>query len=142
MAMIMRRASFSYPLPPRGGGLGWGVAAIALLAVSSTATAEPVCKGAPEIRECRVFDDAVVYVRTLDGTLAFSTEYSSTARWWPVTGQRAMPSALFYSLRANPTAVLHGDFEVCFRGNRPAAPEETLCVESGKNVAVRIPQYD
>jgi hypothetical protein len=113
-----------------------------LFVMSGVALAEPVCKGDPEIRECRVFDDSVVYVRTIDGTLAFSTEYSAAARWWPVTGQRAMPSALFYSLRANPTAVLHGDFEVCFRGSRPAAPDETLCVESGANVATRIPQYD
>ena len=116
--------------------------AVSLLAASRAALAEPVCKGAPEIRDCRVFHDSVVYIRTLDGTLAFSTEYSATARWWPVTGQRAMPSALFYRLRDNPTAVLHGDFEVCFRGSRPAAPDETLCVESGANVATRIPQYD
>lgn len=118
------------------------MAALVLLLATGTATAEPVCKGSPEIRECRVFDDSVVYVRTIDGTLAFSTEYSSTARWWPVTGQRAMPSTLFYRLRDNPTAVLHGDFEVCFRGKQPTATDETLCIESGANVATRIPQYD
>ena len=115
------------------------VAALALLTLSLPATAEPLCKGSPEIRECRVFPDAVVFVRTLDGVIAFAREYSAEARWWRVTGERALPARLLYDLRRNPTAVIHGDIEACFRDE---AGSETVCIEAIADPVTRIPQYD
>lgn len=114
-------------------------AALALM-LAGASTAEAACKGSPGIRECRAYADAVVFVRSVDGILAFSTEYSSTARWWPISGPGAMPAQMFYDLRRNPTVVLHGDLEVCFQ---PAAAQpESVCIESAANVVARIPQYD
>jgi hypothetical protein len=110
------------------------------VALSGAAGAEPACKGSPAIRECRVFHDAVVFQRSVDGIIAFSQEYSADAPWWRLTGERALPAALLYELRRNPTIVLHGDVEACFR--RDTTPDETVCVESMTNLVVRIPQYD
>jgi hypothetical protein len=114
--------------------------AAAVLALSGATAAQAACKGSPGIRECRAFEDAVVFVRSVDGILAFSTEYSVDARWWPISGPGAMPAQLFYDLRRNPTIVLHGDLEVCFQ--RDTTSDETVCIESATNVVTRIPQYD
>lgn len=110
------------------------------LALVGAATAQAACKGSPEIRECRAYEDAVIFVRSVDGVFAFATEYSATARWWPISGPGAMPAQLFYDLRRNPTVVLHGDLEVCFQ--RVPERDETVCIESAANVVARIPQYD
>jgi hypothetical protein len=115
--------------------------AIALaLTLSGAVAAQASCKGSPDIRECRAYVDAVVFVRSVDGIFAFSGEYSATARWWPINGPGAMPAQMFYDLRRNPTVVLHGDLEVCFQ--RAAALPESVCIESATNVVARIPQYD
>lgn len=116
-----------------------GLIAGAIVLAAGAATAEPLCKGSRDIRECRVFPDAVVFVRTLDGVIAFAREYSAEARWWRVTGERALPASVLYDLRRNPTAVIHGDVEACFRDEAGA---ETVCVESIANPVTRIPQYD
>lgn len=108
--------------------------------LAGTAAAQAACKGSPDIRECRAYTDAVLFVRSVDGVFAFSTEYSAQARWWPVSGPGAMPAQLFYDLRRNPTVVLHGDLEVCFL--RAAMQAEAVCIESATNVVARIPQYD
>lgn len=114
--------------------------AVAALAAGG-ALAEPLCKGSPEIRECRVFRDAVVFQRGVDGLIAFSRDYSAAAPWWRVAGERALPATLLYELRRNPTVVFRGDVEACFR-SEPAARNETVCIESIANPVVRIPQYD
>lgn len=117
------------------------VAVAALLATLGAAAAQPACKGSPQIRECRTFEDAVVFIRSVDGILAFSHEYSAEARWWPIAGPGALPSQMFYDLRRNPTIVLHGDYEACF-GTPPDTAQETACIERASNVVARIPQYD
>lgn len=115
-------------------------AVLALLLAGMTA-AQAACKGSAGIRECQAYEGAVIFVRSVDGILAFSTEYSAEVPWWPISGPAAMPAQLFYDLRRNPTVVLHGDLEVCFqRGNTPR--EESVCIESATNVVARIPQYD
>lgn len=116
------------------------LAAVLALLLLGAAGAQAACKGSPEIRECRAYEDAVVFVRSVDGIFAFSTEYSAKARWWPISGPSAMPAQMFYDLRLNPTVVLHGDLEVCFQ--RAPTREETVCIESATNVVARIPQYD
>ena len=116
------------------------ISAALLLLLAGAAGAQAACKGAPEIRECRAYADAVIFVRSVDGVFAFSTEYSAGARWWPISGPAAMPAQLFYDLRRNPTVVLHGDLEVCFR--QGPAREESVCIESASNVVARIPQFD
>jgi hypothetical protein len=120
--------------------MGLRFAAALILILAGAASAEAACKGTPEVRECRAFEDAVVFVRSVDGILAFSTEYSVDARWWRINGPGALPAKLFYDLRRNPTVVLSGDLEVCFQ--RDATPDETVCIESATNVVARIPQYD
>lgn len=115
------------------------LAAVFLLAAVSAAQA--ACKGNPQIRECRTYEDAVVFMRSVDGVLAFSHEYSANARWWPIAGPGALPAQMFYDLRRNPTVVLHGDYEACF-GTLPNTAQESACIESATNVVARIPQYD
>lgn len=88
-----------------------------------------------------MFNDAVVFQRSLDGIIAFSEEYSAEARWWRVAGERALPARVLYDLRRNPMVVVHGDIEACFR-RESAARDETVCIESIANPVVRIPQYD
>ena len=102
------------------------IVAALLLLLAATAGAQAACKGAPEIRECRAYEDAVIFVRAVDGIFAFSTEYSASARWWPISGPASMPAQLFYDLRRNPTVVLHGDLEVCFQ--REPTREESVCI--------------
>lgn len=116
------------------------LAAAALLATLGTAAAQPACKGSPDALACHAYEDAVVFVRSLDGVLAFSTEYSANVPWWPISGPGAMPARMFYDLRRNPTIVLHGDFEVCFQ--RSSLKPEPVCIERASNVVARIPQYD
>jgi hypothetical protein len=113
----------------------------AVLLAAGGALAEPACKGSPDVRECRVFHDAAVFVRTMDGVIAFSEDYAADAPWWRVAGERALPAKLLYDLRRNPTVVVHGDIEACFR-TEPAARDETVCIESIANPVVRIPQFD
>lgn len=120
--------------------MGVRLAAILAAALLGAANAHAACKGTPEVRECRAYEDAVIFVRSVDGVFAFSGEYSATARWWPLSGPGAMPAQLFYDLRRNPTMVLHGDLEVCFQ--RGPAQAESVCIESAANVVARIPQYD
>lgn len=116
------------------------LAAGLVLMLAGTVAAQAACKGAPDIRECRAYEDAVVFVRSVDGIFAFQTQYSANKPWWPISGPGAMPAQLFYDLRRNPTVVLHGDFEVCFQRS-PLKPEP-VCIESASNVVARIPQYD
>jgi hypothetical protein len=117
------------------------LAAVLSLLLSGITAAQAACKSTPDVRECRAYEDAVIFVRSVDGIFAFSTEYSAQARWWPISGPTAMPAQLLYDLRRNPTVVLHGDLEVCFQ--RGATPrEESVCIESATNVVARIPQYD
>jgi hypothetical protein len=118
-----------------------GLLVLAGILIAGAAAAQPACKGSPQIRECRSYEDAVVFIRSVDGILAFAHEYSAEARWWPIAGPGALPSQLFYDLRRNPTIVLHGDYETCF-GPAPNATQETACIERASNVVARIPQYD
>lgn len=106
---------------------------------AGAALAEPRCKGSPDVRECRVFPDGVVFQRSVDGLIAFAREYAADAPWWRITGERALPASVLYDLRRNPTVVLHGDIEACFRQDGDA---ETVCIESITDPVVRIPQYD
>lgn len=83
----------------------------AALLTAGAALAEPQCKGSREVRECRIFHDAVVFQRSIDGIIAFSQVYSADAPWWRVAGERALPARLLYDLRRNPTVVFRGDVE-------------------------------
>jgi hypothetical protein len=55
------------------------LAVVMLVALTFPALAEPLCKGSREVRECRVFHDAVVFQRSVDGIIAFSQVYSADA---------------------------------------------------------------
>jgi hypothetical protein len=112
----------------------------ALLATLGSAAAQQACKGSPDVLACHAYEDAAVFVRSVDGIFAFQTQYSADRPWWPIGGPSAMPAQMFYDLRLNPTVVLHGNFEVCFQRS-PVKPEP-VCIESATNVVARIPQYD
>jgi hypothetical protein len=105
---------------------------------STFSSAEPLCKGSPEVRECRMVVGGVVNLTANAGIVLWTDdEWPTDKPRWRVLGERDMPPELYKAFDENMLALMHGDFEACFHHEWDTAYDrESVCIESVANLRV------